>query len=253
MLPHAGVYVTIRANRNKKACSSMRLALFLLALLATTTAHALTRAEVESIVQSYIATHGNEILQSIITAQEAQKAATAKEIIRPHNPTSGPATAPITIVEFSEFECPFCQRVQANLKPVRDRYGTRIRWVYKHFPLEFHAKAKPAALAAQAAHNQGKFWEFAAKIWPRQNYLSEQLLVEIAKELKLDMAKFNADRASPAAQKALAQDIADGKKAGVQGTPFFLINGTPLSGAQPTEAFVEIIEAELAKHNKAEK
>lgn len=228
------------------------LALALL-LLAAVPLHAetLTRTQVEKIVADYIAANGDKVLAGIVAAQARQKVAMAKEIIRPGNPTTGPANAPITIIEFSEFECPFCQRVQANLKPLRDRYGTRIRWVYKHFPLEFHPKAKPAAYASYAAGKQGKFWEFTAAIWPRQNYLSDQMLTDIAKELKLDMKKFDADRTSAAAKQLVENDIADGKQVGVQGTPFFLINGQPLSGAQPTEAFVEIIEAELAKQPTA--
>jgi protein-disulfide isomerase len=162
----------------------------------------------------------------------------------------GPATAPITIVEFSDFECPFCQRVQPNLKPIRDQYGDRIRWVYKHYPLDFHSKAKPAAYAAMAAHQQGKFWEFSKELWAKQNYLSDELYQQIAKSLKLDMVKFKADSGNATLRKNVATDMADGVKVGVQGTPFFLINGKPLSGAQPTEAFVELIEAELTAKGK---
>ena len=210
----------------------------------------LTRADVEGIVADYVAKNGEKLMTSIIDWQTRQKTALVKDIIRPFNPTMGPANAPITIVEFSEFECPFCQRVQPNLKPLRDQYGARIRWVYKHYPLDFHSKAKPAAYAAMAAHQQGKFWEFSKELWAKQNYLSDQLYDQVAKDLKLDMAKFKADSANAALRKNVATDMADGAKVGVQGTPFFLINGKPLSGAQPTEAFVEIIEAELTAKGK---
>jgi protein-disulfide isomerase len=201
-------------------------------------------------VAQYIAKNGDKVMTGITDWQTKQKQAVVRDIVRPFNPVKGPADAPITIVEFSDFECPFCQRVQPNLKPIRDRYGARVRWVFKMFPLEFHSKAKPAAYAALAANKQGKFWEFADKIWAKQNYLSDQLYEQIAIELKLDMAKFKADKADVALQKHIATDMADGAKVGVQGTPFFLINGKPLSGAQPTEAFIEAIEAELAAKAK---
>ncbi|MFZ2587489.1 MAG: thioredoxin domain-containing protein [Alphaproteobacteria bacterium] len=226
------------------------LAFVLMSLPAMAADKPLTRADVEGIVADYIAKNGDKVMTGIMDWQQRQKDALVKDIVRPYNPVMGPANAPITIVEFSEFECPFCQRVQDNLKPVRAKYGNRIRWVYKHFPLEFHAKAKPAAYASMAAHKQGKFWEFSDAVWAKQNFLSDQLTDEVAKSLKLDMAKFKADKANPAFVKQVEADMVDGTRVGVQGTPFFLINGKPLSGAQPTEAFVEIIEAELKAKGK---
>lgn len=210
----------------------------------------LTKAQVEDIVAKYIAANGDKLVESITNAQLRKQQEAAKGIIRADNPVLGPATAPVTIVEFSDFECPFCHKVQATVDQLRQRYGARIRWVYKHYPLDFHPKAPPAAHASYAAHKQGKFWEFAKQVWARQQYLSDDLYLDVAKNLKLDIAKFNADRNSAAAKKIVADDMADGTKVGVRGTPFFLINGTALSGAQPIEAFTQAIEAELAKTEK---
>lgn len=210
----------------------------------------LTKAQVEDIVAKYIAANGDKLVESITNAQLRKQQEAAKGIIRADNPVLGPATAPITIVEFSDFECPFCHKVQATVDQLRQRYSTRIRWVYKHYPLDFHPKAPPAAHASYAAHKQGKFWEFSKQVWARQQYLSDDLYLDVAKNLKLDIAKFNADRNSAAAKKIVADDMADGTKVGVRGTPFFLINGTALSGAQPIEAFTQAIEAELAKTEK---
>lgn len=207
----------------------------------------LTKAQVEDIVAKYIAANGDKIVESVNNAQVRKQQEAMKGIIRPENPTLGPANAPVTIIEFSDFECPFCHKVQDTVTQLRQRYGNRVRWVYKHYPLDFHPKAPPAAQASYAAHKQGKFWEFSKQVWPRQQYLSDDLYLDVAKNLKLDIAKFNADRASAAAKKVLADDMADGTKVGVRGTPFFLINGTALSGAQPLEAFTEVIEAELTK------
>lgn len=229
--------------------------LFALATAATFPAHAaeLTKAQVEDIVAKYIAANGDKLVESIAAAQQRRQQALTQQVIGPETPTLGPVTAPVTIVEFSDFECPFCHKVQDTVNQLRQRYGNRVRWAYKHYPLEFHPKAPPAAYASYAAHKQGKFWEFSKQVWARQNYLSDDLYTDIAKTLKLDMAKFNADRAGPAAKKVVEADMADGTKVGVRGTPFFLINGTPVSGAQPPEAFVQVIEAELTKAETAKK
>lgn len=231
----------------------MRLLLALaFAILSLTNVHAaeLTKAQVEDIVAKYIAANGDKLVESITAAQKKKQQELTTSIIRPGNPTQGPANAPITIVEFSDFECPFCHKVQDSLVQLRQRYGNRIRWVYKHYPLDFHPKAIPAAHASYAAQQQGKFWEYSKALWSRQAYLSDDLYKAVAQELKLDMKKFEADRASAAAKKMVETDMADGSKVGVRGTPYFLINGNGISGAQPVESFAEIIEAELAKVKK---
>ncbi len=224
---------------------------FLLAsfLLLSPFTHAanLSKADVERIVADYIAKNGDKVMAGLEAYQERKQHEATKNLITPNTPVLGPATAPVTIIEFSDFECPFCHRVQENIMPLRAKYENKIRWAYKHFPLEFHAKAPGAAMAAYAANKQGKFWEFSKIMWPNQDKLGDSFYLETAKKLGLNEAKFNADRTSADAKKMVDADTKDGLNVGVRGTPFFLINGTPVSGAQPTEAFVEIIDAALAK------
>lgn len=224
---------------------------FAAALIAATTLFAtpakaeLSRADVEMIVKEYIEKNGDKVMAGIYAYQTKKQMAAAGEAISKHTPIQGDATAPVTIIEFSDFECPFCHKVQESIRPVKARYGKRIRWAFKHLPLEFHAKAKPAAYAAQAAHRQGKFWEYSAALWNGQEFLGEPLYVKIAEDLKLDVKKFNADRNSPALQAEVTADLRDAAKVGARGTPFFLINGTPLSGALPEADFVQAIENAL--------
>lgn len=222
------------------------LALFPLAA----TAAPLTRADVEAIVGQYLETHGDKTLAGIARYQQQKQAAQAAAVIKYYNPTKGPKNAPVTIVEFLDYECPFCSRVQPTLEQLRGQYGARIRWVAKYLPLSFHPKARPAAYAAQAAHIQGKFWEYNDKLWERQEFLGDQTYEAIAKELGLNMDKFNKDRASAAVKAAVDGDLADAQSVGAGGTPYFLINGKALSGAQPAEAFTDAIEEALKKSNQ---
>ncbi|MBA44442.1 MAG: disulfide bond formation protein DsbA [Magnetococcales bacterium] len=167
-------------------------------------------------------------------------------LIRDWNPTRGAKNADITIVDYSEFQCPFCGRSRGTLDELAKRYEGKIQIVYKNFPLDFHPEAVPAAKAAYAANKQGKFWEFHDVMFANQQNLSEDLYVKTARDLGLDIEKFNADRNSADADAAIKQDAADGTEIGVRGTPFFLINGVPLSGAQPVAAFEAVIQQHLA-------
>ena len=206
----------------------------------------LSRAQVEAIVSEYIEKNGDKLIGSIAAYQQRLQLAASSRAIRSDNPTQGPANAPVTIIEFVDFECPFCARVQPTTAELKKRYGNRVRWVAKHLPLSFHQKALPAAYAAQAAAMQGKYWEFSDKLWQRQEFLGDALYVELAKSLKLDLKKFNADRASAKVKAIVTADLADAEKVGARGTPFFLINGSPISGAMPAEAFTQVIEAALS-------
>lgn len=200
-------------------------------------------ADIKRIVSEYIDNNGGQIQEAINRYENELQMAAVADAIRDYNPSFGPKNAPVTIVEFSEYQCPFCRRVQETMMELRKRYDGRVRFVYKHFPLEsIHPKARDAARASQAAHEQGKFWEYSEKMWERQEFVGEKLYVEIAQELGLDMDKFNKARNSERVNKIVTEDIADGSRAGVRGTPFFLINGAPLSGAVPLDNFVQIIE-----------
>lgn len=157
----------------------------------------------------------------------------------------GPATAPVTIIEFSDYECPFCKRAEATVKQVLDTYGDKVRLVYRDYPLPFHAHAKPAAIAATCAEQQGKFWEYHDKLFGAAS-LGDETYDKIATEVGLDTEKFAACRKSPEAAAAVDKHMEDGASVGVRGTPAFFINGRMLSGAQPFEKFKEIIDEELA-------
>ena len=166
------------------------------------------------------------------------------------SPAMGPDTAPVTIVEFSDFQCPFCGRVGPTLKQIKKEYGDQVRIVFKHQPLDFHAKAPAAHAAAEAAHRQGKFWEMHDKIFAEQKAMSPEKYVEYAAELELDVEQFQKDVASADVKKKVDADKKEAAKLGSTGTPGFFINGLNLKGAKPFEAFKEVIDKELKKTKK---
>jgi len=158
----------------------------------------------------------------------------------------GGAKAPITIIEFSDYQCPFCKRAEDSVNKVMQTYGDKIRLVYRNYPLPMHPMARPAAEAAACANAQGKFWEYHAKLFDNQAGLSDDKFKQLAKDVGLDSAKFDECLAKKPYADKIDQDTADGNKVGVNGTPAFFINGRMLSGAQPFEKFKEVIDAELA-------
>ncbi len=159
-----------------------------------------------------------------------------------NSPVRGNADAKITIVEFSDFQCPFCQRGANTMEDVLKEYPNDVKLVFKNLPLPFHDKAKPAAKAALAAGKQGKFWEMHDALFKNQGDLSEELYVKLAGDLSLDVAKFKTDLASEELTKQVEEDSAQAQKLGVNGTPGFFVNGVLVSGAQPLPAFKAIID-----------
>ena len=162
----------------------------------------------------------------------------------------GGTNAPITMIEFSDYECPFCKRADAAVQQVMQTYGDKVRLVHRDFPLSFHAHALPAAEAARCAEAQGKFWEYHAKLFASQD-LSPEKLQALATEVGLDRVKFDECVTKEQFKSGIDKDIADGTEAGVTGTPAFFINGRMLSGAQPFERFKEVIDDELARAQSA--
>lgn len=159
----------------------------------------------------------------------------------------------VTVVEFSDFECPYCSRGKKAVDDLRKEYGDKVRVVFKHHPLPFHKNATPAHQAAIAAGKQGKFWEFHDKCFDNQRELGEENLLKWAGELGLDIGKFNKDRNDPATAKIVSDDLELAGTVSVRGTPNFLINGRKLVGAQPLPVFKAIVDEEIAKANKAGK
>ena len=149
-----------------------------------------------------------------------------------NSPTLGSTEQKIVLFEFSDFQCPFCSKVQGNLKEFMAKHQEQVTLVFKHLPLtRIHPQAIPAAKAAWAAQQQGKFWEYHDALFEQQDKLAEELYVEIANNLSLDLEKFNNDRNSEAATDELEEDIKLAQKIGVSGTPFFILNGETFSGA----------------------
>lgn len=160
--------------------------------------------------------------------------------------TKGPKNAPVTIYEFSDFQCPYCSRANNTLQEAFKEYPGKIQIVFKAFPLPFHKEAEPAHRAALAAGQQGKFWEMHDKIFSDQKALKTPgVLDKYAQELGLNMAKYNKAMESAELKKQVQDEMAMGKSVGVRGTPAFFINGTRLVGAQPLPKFKQVIDAEL--------
>jgi protein-disulfide isomerase len=161
-------------------------------------------------------------------------------------PIRGKTDAPITIVEYGDFQCPFCKKSRPTLKQILDTYPQQVRILYKHFPLSFHREAMNAHRASLAAGEQGKFWEMHDMIFDSPAGLSPEAMRKHAETLGLDLAKFDADYKSDRILAKITADQEEGKKALVRGTPAFFVNGKMISGAQPFEAFKKEIDAQLA-------
>jgi protein-disulfide isomerase len=161
-------------------------------------------------------------------------------------PAKGSAKAPVTIVIFSDFQCPYCKRAEGTIAEVEKTYGDKIRLVFRDYPLPFHSNAKPAAEAANCAAAQGKFWEYHDKLFANQAALSADDFKKYAQEVGLDQAKFDKCLTDHTYVADIDKDIEAGQEVGVNGTPAFFINGRLLSGAQPFEKFKEVIDEELA-------
>jgi protein-disulfide isomerase len=162
-------------------------------------------------------------------------------------PVRGNPDAPVTIVEFSDFQCPFCVRARPTVNRVREVYGDDVRWVFRHFPLSFHQQAPKAGEAAACAGEQGSFWEMHDRLWDSSGQLQVADLKENAAGLGLDAEAFGECLDSGRYAALVEEDTAAGARLGVSGTPAFFINGRPLIGAQPFEAFAAVIDDELER------
>jgi protein-disulfide isomerase len=162
----------------------------------------------------------------------------------------GPLDAPITIVEFADYQCPFCNRARPVVDELLAAYPGKIRFYVRHNPLPFHPNAPLAAEAALAAEGQGKFWEMNDKLAGNFFNLTREDLEKYAQELGLDLAKFKQALDTGVYRVRVDQDRDVAGKIGANGTPTFFVNGRMLVGAQPAEAFKEIIEEELVSAQK---
>lgn len=168
-----------------------------------------------------------------------------------HEPARGPAKAPVTVVEFSDFQCPFCARSQAVLQQIQGVYGDKVRLVFKHLPLDMHKDARGAAEASLCAADQGKFWELHDWMFANINQLAKPQLIAQATALGLDVDRFT--RCLTEGEKAdeVNADMMAARELGITGTPAFVVNGRMVMGAQPFEAFKEVIDDEIARAGAA--
>ena len=171
-----------------------------------------------------------------------------KVALRSDDPSRGPEGAKITIAEFSDFQCPFCVRVGPTLQQVELAYPGAVRIVFKHLPLGMHPNARPAALAAEAAREQGKFWPMHDELFRSQRALSPELYTSTAEKLGLDLERFKASMASGgAAEQRVAEDEKQAGQLGVNGTPALFINCRLVAGAYPFESIKPILDEEVKK------
>ncbi len=166
-------------------------------------------------------------------------------------PARGPRDAAITVALFSDFQCPFCSRVEPTLTALEKEYPGKVRVVWKNFPLPFHESARSAALAAHAAGEQGKFWEMHDKLIQNQQALAAENLEKYAQELGLDLARWKGAMGSAATAQLVDADMKQGQNLGINGTPSMFINGRKVVGARPLADLKTIIDEELAKVGSA--
>ena len=159
--------------------------------------------------------------------------------------TKGPATAPVTVFEWSDYECPFCQRAQDVLQRLQGEFADRVRFVFKDFPLRSHPNALPAAIAARCAGAQGRYWEYHDLLFVAQPDLARDHLIGYARRLGLDAPAFTECLDSARVRDAVLADQREGRAAGVRATPTFFINQRKIEGALPLEEFRDAIKQAL--------
>lgn len=160
----------------------------------------------------------------------------------------GKINAAVMMVEFSDFQCPFCQRVNPTLQKLVNDYQGKVAWVYKHFPLDsLHPFARTAAEASECASEQGKFWEYADKLYENQKSFSQDYFPQLAGELNLDVDKFNSCLSSGKYKDRVNANQEEGLAAGITGTPGIYVNEQLIKGALPYESFKQVIDSILAK------
>lgn len=198
--------------------------------------------QLEQQVLQIIREHPDAIIESVQTYQQQQQQKVKQEqqgflqdlktnpqTVIGESPTTGSTKSKTLLIEFSDFQCPYCDEAHKILKGFLAKYPDKIRLVYKNLPLtSIHAEALPAATAAWAAHQQGKFWEYHDALFTNQKQLGQALYLDIAKKLNLDLGKFKRDLTL--ASSAIKKDIQLAEKLAVSGTPFFVINSPTVSG-----------------------
>ena len=203
--------------------------------------------------QSELSQTRQEYLKHLGTLGATQKPARASTVRVSFDPARlrGRADAPVMIVEFSDFQCPFCRKLQPTLKNLLAKYGGKVSLAYRDFPLRgMHGQAELGAESSRCASEQGKFWEYHDLLFANPDKLNRTGLLELARSVKLDEGAFESCLSSGKHRAEVERDLQDGIRAGVMGTPGIFINGTLLSGAQADSVFERVIESELANAGK---
>ena len=157
----------------------------------------------------------------------------------------GPQNAPVTLIEYSDYQCPLCRRAEPTVSQLLTEYGDKIRFVYRDYPLQFHQRAMPASIAAHCGAEQGKYWQFHENLMKEQGDLSDDDLKKRATAIGLDGAKFAACFEAKKVQPAIDVAFKEGQSLGVTGTPSFFVNGRMIVGAKPIDEFKALIQEEL--------
>jgi len=240
---------------------------FALSFLMAAPSFAADKKEIEGIIKNYIETHpeviDNAMQKYYMAKRKEQEDTQFRQSLKNRlntpvgdSPVKGSASAPVTVVEFSDFQCPYCARSVAIIRALGKKYGDKVRFVFKHYPLErIHPVARSAAKAAMAAGEQGKFWEYHDMLMAKQAEWKKgdanKHYARYAKQLGMNEEKFRKDMKTPAYEKKINSDIALAKKLGVQSTPTFFVNGVMVRGARDVGYFARVIDYLLAEKNKA--
>lgn len=215
--------------------------------------------EIKDRIRQYLEVESKKLAVDKWIADKTKKTPVEVYIYKPSRPVfdvpvkdapfKGPADAKVTIVEYSDFQCPFCSKAAATVAEVEKKYGSKVKIVFKNYPLPFHSQAKMAANAALCAKEQDPklFWKMHDAMFADQTKLDKDSLLASAKKIGLKEADFKSCLETDKYKMAIENDMGDGQKLGIKSTPTFFINGKLVSGAQPIEVFSEVIDEDLAK------
>lgn len=214
----------------------------------------LATPEGQKVLGDTVETYFRKKQQDAMKAEETRSKADLEEqfknpvkIDAGSSPSRGPAGAKVTIIEFSDFQCPFCKKGFDTMEEVMKAYPSDVKVVFKNLPLQMHPQAEPAAKAALAAGKQGKFWEMHDALFANQSKLNPDFYETQAKALGLNIDQFKKDMASPEIEAQIKADVEIANKQGIQGTPGFFVNGVAVRGAYPFDHFKMIIDRHLGK------
>jgi len=197
---------------------------------------------------------GVDYVDSLLTAADIEVLIEAPRVtVAADGPSLGPDDAAVTIIEFSDFQCPFCSRAVPVLKELLERYPEDVRLVYRHLPLDqIHPRARVAAEAAASADDQDQFWAYHDTLFENSNQLSDEQLRTHAESVGLDVAAWKQCMDEGRFAAKVSADVEAGQAVGISGTPAFVINGRLLTGSRPIEDFVAVIDAELGRTDGGE-